>query len=82
MPVLSCRSVGVRLGEGEALKDILASSQQVAEGVPTAGVVVSLARKFKVNLPVLTATAQVLDGHLTAKEAVFEIMNLPQINES
>lgn len=76
------RSVGVRLGEGEALKDILASSQQVAEGVPTAGVVVSLARKFKVNLPVLTATAQVLDGHLTAKEAVFEIMNLPQINES
>ena len=31
------RSVGVRLGQGEQLADILASSSQVAEGVATAG---------------------------------------------
>ncbi len=31
----------------------------MAEGVATAGVVVSLARKYKVALPVLTAVAQV-----------------------
>jgi glycerol-3-phosphate dehydrogenase (NAD+) len=55
----SCRSVGVRLGKGEALQDILASSSQVAEGVATAGVVVSLARTYRVSLPVLTAVAQV-----------------------
>jgi hypothetical protein len=50
--------VGVRLGRGEALADILASSNQVAEGVATAGVVVTLARRFRVSLPVLTAVAQ------------------------
>ncbi|KAL4423723.1 hypothetical protein ABPG75_001024 [Micractinium tetrahymenae] len=75
------RTVGVRLGQGEKLADILASSSQVAEGVPTAAVVVNLARKYRVQLPVLTAVAQVLDGHITAKQAVFEIMNLPQIEE-
>lgn len=75
------RSVGVRLGKGEALSDIMASSSQVAEGVPTAGAVVSLARKYRVQLPVLTAVAQVLNGHLNAAEAVAEIMNLPQIEE-
>ena len=75
------RSVGVRLGRGEALADILASSSQVAEGVATAGVVVSLARRYRVQLPVLTAVAQVLDGHISAQQAVFEIMNLPQIEE-
>lgn len=75
------RSVGVRLGKGEALSDIMASSSQVAEGVPTAGAVVSLARKYRVQLPVLTAVAQVLNGHLSAAEAVAEIMNLPQIEE-
>jgi hypothetical protein len=32
------RTVGVRLGRGEKLSDILASSSQVAEGVATAGV--------------------------------------------
>ncbi len=51
--------MGVRLGRGEALPDILASSNQVAEGVATAGVVVALARRFRVSLPVLTAVAQV-----------------------
>lgn len=46
-----------------------------------AGVVVSLARKYRVQLPVLTAVAQVLEGHISAREAVEEIMNLPQIEE-
>ncbi|KAF8065430.1 GLY1 [Scenedesmus sp. PABB004] len=75
------RSVGVRLGRGEALADILASSSQVAEGVATAGVVVGLARKYRVSLPVLTAVAQVLDNNLAPAEAVAAVMNLPQIEE-
>lgn len=75
------RSVGVRLGRGEALADILGSTKQVAEGVATAGVVVSLARKYRVELPVLTAVAQVLNGNISAAEAVAEIMNLPQVEE-
>lgn len=54
---------------------------QVAEGVATAGVVVSLARKYRVSLPVLTAVAQVLDGNLTPRQAVYAIMNLPQVEE-
>eukprot|EP00878_Enallax_costatus_P031603 GHUV01034565.1.p1 GENE.GHUV01034565.1~~GHUV01034565.1.p1 ORF type:complete len:196 (+),score=40.13 GHUV01034565.1:755-1342(+) len=75
------RSVGVRLGRGEKLGDILASSSQVAEGVATAGVVVGLARKYRVSLPVLTAVAQVLDSNLSPAEAVAAVMNLPQIEE-
>lgn len=54
---------------------------QVAEGVSTAAAVVGLGRKYRVALPVLTAVAQVLDGNLSPKEVVYEIMNLPQIDE-
>lgn len=75
------RSVGKRLGSGESLDEILSASSQVAEGVATARVVVSLARKYKVSLPVLTAVAQVLDSNLSPAEAVNQIMNLPQIEE-
>lgn len=75
------RSVGVRLGKGERLADILASSSQVAEGVATAGVVVALASRYHVQLPVLTAVAQVLAGALSPEEAVAEIMGLPQVEE-
>jgi glycerol-3-phosphate dehydrogenase (NAD+) len=49
--------------------------------VATAGVVVGLARRYRVSMPVLIATAQVLDGAITPAQAVAEIMSLPQIEE-
>jgi hypothetical protein len=32
-------------------------------------------------VPIVLLRAQVVDGHLTAKQAVHEIMTLPQIEE-
>ncbi|KAL8552358.1 hypothetical protein ACS0TY_001161 [Phlomoides rotata] len=75
------RTVGVRLGSGEKLDDILSSMNQVAEGVSTAGAVIALAQKYKVKLPVLTAVARIVDNELTPTKAVLELMNLPQVEE-
>lgn len=75
------RMVGVRLGSGEKLEDILSSMSQVAEGVSTAGAVVALAQKYNVKMPVLTAVARIIDNELTPKKAVFELMSLPQVEE-
>ncbi|KAK4273783.1 hypothetical protein QN277_017114 [Acacia crassicarpa] len=75
------RTVGVRLGSGEKLEDILNSMNQVAEGVSTAGAVIALAQKYNVKLPVLTAVARIIDNELTPKKAVFELMGLPQVEE-
>lgn len=75
------RSVGVRLGSGEKLEDILASMSQVAEGVATSGAVIALARKYKVQMPVLTAVARILQNEVTPKRAVLELMSLPQVEE-
>ncbi|KAL2611265.1 hypothetical protein R1flu_022957 [Riccia fluitans] len=75
------RSVGVRLGAGERLEDILGSMNQVAEGVATAGAVIALARKYRVQMPVLTAVARILENELTPKKAVLALMSLPQVEE-
>ncbi|KAK6155997.1 hypothetical protein DH2020_010245 [Rehmannia glutinosa] len=75
------RTVGVRLGSGEKLDDILSSMNQVAEGVSTAGAVIALAQKYKVKMPVLTAVARIVDNELTPTKAVYELMNLPQVEE-
>ncbi|CAH1445451.1 unnamed protein product [Lactuca virosa] len=75
------RTVGVRLGSGETLDDILCSMNQVAEGVATAGAVIALAQKYNVKMPVLTAVARIIDNELTPQKAVFELMNLPQVEE-
>ena len=75
------RTVGVRLGRGESLDAIMASSTQVAEGVATAASVVILARKHRVVLPVMTAVARIVDGQMTPREAVDQLMDLPQVPE-
>nr|XP_017249451.1 PREDICTED: glycerol-3-phosphate dehydrogenase [NAD(+)] 2, chloroplastic isoform X1 [Daucus carota subsp. sativus] len=75
------RTVGVRLGSGERLDDILSSMNQVAEGVSTAGAVIALAQKYNVKMPVLTAVARIIDNELTPQKAVLELMNLPQVEE-
>ncbi|KAK3230545.1 hypothetical protein Dsin_002426 [Dipteronia sinensis] len=75
------RTVGVRLGSGEKLDDILSSMNQVAEGVSTAGAVIALAQKYNVKMPVLTAVARIMDNELTPKKAVLELMSLPQVEE-
>ncbi|MFQ6647375.1 hypothetical protein Gotur_021091 [Gossypium turneri] len=73
------KRVGVRLGSGEELEDILSSMNQVAEGVSTAGAVIALAQKYNVKMPVLTAVARIMDSELTPKKAVLELMSLPQV---
>ena len=54
---------------------------QVAEGVATASSVITLASQHNVSLPVLTAVANVVEGRLTPRAAVMEIMSLPQVAE-
>jgi glycerol-3-phosphate dehydrogenase (NAD(P)+) len=53
-------SLGIALGEGRALKDILAERRSVAEGVWTARAVVSLAKKLDVDMPIADAVDAVL----------------------
>ncbi|KAK9682706.1 hypothetical protein RND81_10G090600 [Saponaria officinalis] len=75
------KTVGVRLGSGEKLEDVLSSMNQVAEGVATAGAVIALAQKYNVKMPVLTAVARIIDNELTPQTAVLELMRLPQVEE-
>lgn len=65
--VLTCSSVksrnmslGVELGGGKALADILATRKSIAEGVPTAAAVVTLARKLGVEMPISEAVNRIL----------------------
>ncbi len=64
------RTVGLALGRGEKLKDVLAGMTQVAEGVRTAKSVHDLAQKLDVDLPLHEAVYRILYEDLPAKAAV------------
>jgi glycerol-3-phosphate dehydrogenase (NAD(P)+) len=68
------RSVGVGLGQGKTLKEVLASMTQVAEGVKTSKSAYDLSKKLGVEMPITEAVYQVLYEDRPAKDAVPALM--------
>ena len=68
------RQVGVELGRGRRLTDILGSMQTVSEGVKTTEAALELGRRHQVDLPISTKMGAVLAGRIQAKLAVEELM--------
>ncbi|TMA40720.1 MAG: NAD(P)-dependent glycerol-3-phosphate dehydrogenase [Deltaproteobacteria bacterium] len=64
------RTVGLALGRGQKLTDVLAGMTQVAEGVRTAKSVHDLSRKLGVDMPLHDAVYRILYEDLPAKTAL------------
>jgi glycerol-3-phosphate dehydrogenase (NAD(P)+) len=73
-PLSRNHTVGVRLGHGETLPDILAGAQAVAEGVRTSRAAAGLARRHKVEMPIVQAVYEVLFEGKSPRVAVSELM--------
>jgi glycerol-3-phosphate dehydrogenase (NAD(P)+) len=63
------RRVGVGLGQGRSLDDVLAEVGQVVEGVPTTRAACRLAERLEVDLPIANMVRRVIDAELTPAEA-------------
>ena len=61
--------VGFQLGQGKKLEDIIAEMNEVAEGVKTAQVVMQLAEKYKVAMPISKEVYKVLYEGNTVNDA-------------
>ncbi|HET9949186.1 MAG TPA: NAD(P)H-dependent glycerol-3-phosphate dehydrogenase [Longimicrobiales bacterium] len=69
------RTVGFRLGRGEALTDILADMSAVAEGVETAKAVCELARRHGVEMPITEQMHAILYEGRAPADAVRALMS-------
>ncbi|HKT81437.1 MAG TPA: NAD(P)H-dependent glycerol-3-phosphate dehydrogenase [Vicinamibacterales bacterium] len=72
------RHVGIELGRGRALDDILSSTRMVAEGVKTTKAALTLGERYGIELPIATQMAAVLDGRSDVQSAVEALMLRPQ----
>ncbi len=71
------RTVGVELGKGRSLDDILAGMVQVAEGVKTARSTRDLARREGVEMPIVETVYGMLYEGLPPRDAVEQLMLRP-----
>lgn len=70
-------SLGIELGEGRSLTDILASRTTVAEGVLTAPALVALAQSLNVQVPIIETVTHLLSEKLTIDEARSLLLDRP-----
>jgi glycerol-3-phosphate dehydrogenase (NAD(P)+) len=73
-PLSRNHQVGERLGRGERLDDILASTQAVAEGVRTSHAALGLAERHGVEMPIVREVCAVLFEHKACAKAVADLM--------
>jgi glycerol-3-phosphate dehydrogenase (NAD(P)+) len=75
------RQLGIELGKGRALVEIVASTRMIAEGVGTAGALLALASEHQIELPITAQVNAILHHGKSPRDAMEEIMGRPQKRE-
>ena len=75
------RRVGEKLGRGQTLEQIVATSHMVAEGVPTAKSAYECARKFNIETPIIDQVHAILYEAKRPDQALQELLGRDQKSE-
>ncbi|WP_395328836.1 NAD(P)H-dependent glycerol-3-phosphate dehydrogenase [Novosphingobium sp. BL-8H] len=70
-------SLGLALGEGQTAAQALSGKATVAEGAATAPVLVDLARRDGIEMPIADAVCRLLEGKAPARDVVSDILARP-----
>ena len=71
------RFVGIELGKGRTLREILASMRMVAEGVYTTEPLLALASEHQIEMPITEQVDAILHAGKSPKDAIRDIMERP-----
>lgn len=71
------RYVGVELGKGRALSEILAGMRMIAEGVGTTAALLDLAKTAGIEMPISEQVSAILNGGKSPRDAIRDIMERP-----
>jgi glycerol-3-phosphate dehydrogenase (NAD(P)+) len=71
------RRVGIELGRGRKLSEILGEMREVAEGVKTTRSIYELGRRLKIEMPITASIYELLYQDKPASEAANELMGRP-----
>lgn len=70
-------SLGVALGEGKSLEEILGDRNSVTEGIKTAEATLKLAKRNAVDMPITEAVHNCLSNGMSIDDAIEDMLNRP-----
>ncbi|MEQ8266064.1 MAG: NAD(P)H-dependent glycerol-3-phosphate dehydrogenase [Parvibaculum sp.] len=75
-------SLGMALGEGKTLEEVMGARNSVSEGVHSATAVVALAHKYGIEMPIAEAVAAIVTGAAKVDEAIASLLSRPFRSET
>lgn len=75
-------SLGVALGEGRTLSEVMAERRAVTEGVFSAGSVVALAARLGVEMPISQAVDRIVNGNVDIDHVIAGLLSRPFAREN
>ena len=70
-------SYGLSIGRGMSLAEALSASNGVVEGAYTAGIAAKLAAKCNIEMPIVRAVANIVEGHSGPHEEIIKLLARP-----
>lgn len=74
-------SLGMALGQGKTVKEIMSDRKTVAEGYHTAGILAEIALRENIEMPIAGAVNEILHKGGDVREIVQNLMNRPYVSE-
>lgn len=81
-PLSRNRHVGIQLGKGRTIQEIIEEMSMVAEGVKTSGVVVELAKEHNIEMPISEQVFRVVSGECSPTTAFTGLLKTRTRSES
>lgn len=66
---------GLKIGQGMSVEEALSSMTQTVEGIKTIKAAYNIGLKHNLDLPIINIAYEVVNGNLTAKEALYILLN-------
>lgn len=74
-------SLGMAVGQGQAVADIMAGRKTVAEGYHSAGILAQIAERENIEMPIASAVNAILHQGKDVGQVVQDLLNRPYISE-
>lgn len=68
------KAVGIKIAKGVPIDEIISSSKEVAEGVPTTFVLDELIKEHNLNMPIFKTLAKIIKGQIDPNEGLKYLM--------
>jgi glycerol-3-phosphate dehydrogenase (NAD(P)+) len=70
-------SLGMALGEGKTLEEVMGTRNSVSEGVHSATAVIALAKKYDIEMPIAEAVAAIVTGKAKIDDTIATLLARP-----